>query len=318
MAVPRSLVAATGRCALAVDRLDLRRLAADLRCTADPRRARPTSTGSGSGARRVARLMRERGIAGVSRRGKKRLKTTVPAKEAPSAADLVRREFRPAGSDRLWVADIKYVSIWQGYLFLACVIDAWSRNVVGCSMRDDLRYELGVDALGMAVTRPRPRPGLVHHSDRGSRYTSLAFARRSRRRGSCPAWAAAVTPSTTPSRRASSPRSRPSCSTGTASTAATRPGSRSSTESRASTTADAALDPRRPKPRPLRGNDARRNRRRFRDSRCRLNPRCQRKPGSPTSRHTTVWTAETRRRTGGTTEASAGDRFRIRERAGGS
>jgi putative transposase len=120
------------------------------------------------GRKRVARLMRERGIAGVSRRGKKRFKTTIPGTEAPSAPDLVRRDFRPAGPDRLWVADIKYVSTWQGYLFLACVIDAWSRKVVGWSMRDDLRSELVVDALGMAVTRRRPKTGLVHHSDRGS------------------------------------------------------------------------------------------------------------------------------------------------------
>jgi len=69
------------------------------------------------------------------------------------------------------------VPTWQGYLFLACVIDAWSRRVVGWSMRDDLRSELVVDALGMAVTRRRPQPGLVHHSDRGSQYTSLAFGK---------------------------------------------------------------------------------------------------------------------------------------------
>jgi putative transposase len=138
------------------------------------------------GRKRVARLMRERGIAGVSRRRKKRFKTTIPAKEAPSAPDLVRREFRPPGPDRLWVADVKYVSTWQGYLFLACVIDAWSRKVVGWSMRDDLRAELVVDALGMAVTRRRPKPGLVHHSDRGSQYTSLAFGKTMQEAGILP------------------------------------------------------------------------------------------------------------------------------------
>jgi putative transposase len=138
------------------------------------------------GRKRVARLMRELGIAGVSRRSKKRFKTTIPANEAPSAPDLVRREFRPAGPDRLWVADIKYVSTWQGYLFIACVLDAWSRKVVGWSMRDDLRSELVVDALGMAVTRRRPRPGLVHHSDRGSQYTSLAFGKTMQQAGILP------------------------------------------------------------------------------------------------------------------------------------
>jgi putative transposase len=129
------------------------------------------------GKKRVARLMRELGIEGVSRRGKRRYKTTIPAKETPMALDLVRRSFQAAGPNRLWVADITYVETWEGYLFLACVIDAWSRKVVGWSMRDDLRSELVVDALGMALTRRRPRPGLVHHSDRGSQYTSLAFGK---------------------------------------------------------------------------------------------------------------------------------------------
>jgi putative transposase len=126
--------------------------------------------------KRIARLMRELRIAGVSRR-RKGPRTTVRAREAPAAADLVRRDFRAAGPDRLWVADITYVPSWQGYVFLACVLDAWSRKVVGWSMRDDLKMELALDALGMALTRRRPRPGLVHHSDRGSQYTSLAFGK---------------------------------------------------------------------------------------------------------------------------------------------
>jgi putative transposase len=132
--------------------------------------------GIGVSQKRVARLMRELGIAGVSRR-RKGLKTTVRSREAPAAADLVRRDFRAAGPDRLWVADITYVPTWEGYVFLACVLDAWSRKAVGWSMRDDLRAELALDALGMALTRRRPRPGLVHHSDRGSQYTSLAFGK---------------------------------------------------------------------------------------------------------------------------------------------
>jgi putative transposase len=126
--------------------------------------------------KRIARLMRELGIVGVSRR-RKGPRTTVRSREAPATADLVRRDFRAAGPDRLWVADITYVPTWEGYVFLACVIDAWSRKVVGWSMRDDLRTELALDALGMALTRRRPRPGLVHHSDRASQYTSLAFGK---------------------------------------------------------------------------------------------------------------------------------------------
>ncbi len=129
------------------------------------------------GGKRVARLMRSLGIEGVSRRGKRRYKTTIPANEAPAAPDLVRRSFQAAGPNRLWVADITYVSTWEGFLFLACVIDAWSRRVVGWSMRDDLRSELVVDALGMALTQRKPAAGVVHHSDRGSQYTSLAFGK---------------------------------------------------------------------------------------------------------------------------------------------
>ncbi len=120
--------------------------------------------------KRIARLMRELGIVGVSRR-RKGLKTTLRSREAPAAT------FRASGPDRLWVADITYVPTWEGYVFLACVLDAWSRKVVGWSMRDDLRTELALDALGMALTRRRPRPGPVHHSDRGSQYTSLAFGK---------------------------------------------------------------------------------------------------------------------------------------------
>jgi putative transposase len=135
--------------------------------------------------KRVARLMRELGIAGVSRR-RKGLRTTVRSREAPAAADLLRRDFRASGPDRLWVADITYVPTWEVYVFLACVLDAWSRKVVGWSMRDDLRAELALDALGMALTRRRPRPGLVHHSDRGSQYTSLAFGKTMQTAGVLP------------------------------------------------------------------------------------------------------------------------------------
>lgn len=136
--------------------------------------------------KRIARLMRELGIQGVSRRRKRRPKTTIPAKEAPCAPDLVARSFRSDGPDLLWVADITYVPTWQGFLFLSCVIDAWSRKVVGWSMRDDLRAELVVDALGMALQKRKPAPGLIHHSDRGSQYTSIAFGRQMQEAGVLP------------------------------------------------------------------------------------------------------------------------------------
>jgi putative transposase len=126
--------------------------------------------------KRVARLMRRLGIEGVSRRGKRPV-TTTRAAQAPAADDLVRRQFRAGEPNRLWVADITYVPTREGFLFLAAVIDAFSRRCVGWSMRADLRSELVLDALGMALTHRRPGPGLVHHSDRGSQYTSLAFGK---------------------------------------------------------------------------------------------------------------------------------------------
>jgi putative transposase len=119
------------------------------------------------GRKRVARLMRDLGIEGVSRRGKKR-RTTVPDPKAPPAPDLVERHFVAEALDQLWLADLTYVPTLEGYLFLAVVMDMCSRKIVGWSMRDDLKGELVVDALAMAVTRRRPPAGLVHHSDRGS------------------------------------------------------------------------------------------------------------------------------------------------------
>ncbi len=130
------------------------------------------------GRDRVARLMREVGLQGATR--VKRVRTTRPALVARRPADLVERAFTAAAPDRLWVADITYVPTWQRYVFLACVIDAWSRKVVGWSMRDDLHAELALDALGMALTRRRPRPGLV---DRAPRPAQLPQPRRGEDRG---------------------------------------------------------------------------------------------------------------------------------------
>lgn len=134
------------------------------------------------GRKRVARLMRELGIQGVSRRGKKP-RTTVQAEKAPPAPDLVERRFVADRPNALWLADITYVETVQGYLFLAVVMDMFSRKIVGWSMRDDLKADLVVDALAMAVARRRPPAGLVHHSDRGSQYTSLAFGKTLRESG---------------------------------------------------------------------------------------------------------------------------------------
>jgi putative transposase len=133
------------------------------------------------GRKRVARLMRERGIFGAGRRGGPRTTTRDPARE--SAPDLVDRSFARAEPDRLWVCDIKYVQTGQGFLFLAAVQDVFSRRIVGWSMRDDLRAELVLDALGMAVAARRPAGEVVAHSDHGSQYVSLAYGAYAKRSG---------------------------------------------------------------------------------------------------------------------------------------
>jgi putative transposase len=133
------------------------------------------------GRKRVERLMRAQLISGTVPR--KRAKTTIRVAGVRAAADLVGRDFVPEAPNQLWVADIKYIPTAAGWLYLAAVLDCFSRRVVGWSMRDDLRAELVVDALEMAVARRRPRPGLVHHSDQGTQYVSLLFAERCREAG---------------------------------------------------------------------------------------------------------------------------------------
>jgi putative transposase len=135
------------------------------------------------GRKRVARLMRQLGLQGCSGREGKRPRTTRPDAKAPPAPDLVERRFVADAPNRLWLADITYVPTLEGWLFLAVVEDMFSRKIVGWSMRDDLKADLVVDALAMAVTRRKPPPGLVHHSDRGSQFTSLAFGKTLRDSG---------------------------------------------------------------------------------------------------------------------------------------
>jgi len=128
------------------------------------------------GKKRVARLMRELEIQGVSRR-RGRLRTTIPDTRTAAAPDLVQRDFSASRPDETWVADITYVPTYEGWLFLAAVMDLHSRKIVGWSMRDDLEAPLVVDAISMAIARRKPKPGLVHHSDKGSQYTSIAMGR---------------------------------------------------------------------------------------------------------------------------------------------
>jgi len=128
------------------------------------------------GKKRIARLMRELEIQGVSRR-RGGVRTTTADSKAPPAPDLVNRDFTAAKPDQTWVADITYVPTHEGWLFLAAVMDLYSRKIVGWSMREDLEAPLVVDAISMAIARRKPKPGLVHHSDRGSQYTSIAMGR---------------------------------------------------------------------------------------------------------------------------------------------
>jgi len=133
------------------------------------------------GRKRVERLMRRLGLSGLV--PKRYRRTTIRVPGVRIADDLVERDFDATAPNQLWVADIKYVRSWQGWLYLAAVIDCYSRRVVGWSMRADLEAELVVDALEMAVARRRPIAGLVHHSDQGSQYVSLVFGERCRMAG---------------------------------------------------------------------------------------------------------------------------------------
>ena len=133
-----------------------------------------------AGRKRVARLMRMAAISGVSRR--RAVRTTWRSKESRKAPDLVNRDFSAPVRDRLWVADITYVPTHAGFLYLSVVIDAFSRRVVGWSMANHLRSELVTDALDMALCQRRPDE-VIHHSDQGSPYTSVAFGKRCRQAG---------------------------------------------------------------------------------------------------------------------------------------
>ena len=132
------------------------------------------------GRKRVERLMKAAGIVGVSRR--KAARTTFRDERVRPASDLVDRNFHADEPNRLWVADITYVPTWAGFLYLAVVLDAFSRRIVGWAMGHDLKTQLVLDALNMALTQRRP-VGVIHHSDQGSQYTSIAFGLRCKEAG---------------------------------------------------------------------------------------------------------------------------------------
>ena len=126
--------------------------------------------------KRVARLMRKAGLQGCLRGRRKR--TTRRDLCATPAPDLLKRNFAAAAPNKIWTADITYVHTWEGFLYLAFILDVYSRKVVGWSMATHLRTELVVDALEMALWRRTPDVGLIHHTDRGVQYTALSFSKR--------------------------------------------------------------------------------------------------------------------------------------------
>ncbi len=135
--------------------------------------------------KRVARLMRKDGLRGCMR-GRRRKHTTRQDPLAVPAPDLVERNFTATVLDQLWTADITYLPTDEGFLYLAFILDVYSRKVVGWSMANHLRSELVAAALEMAIHRRNPSAGLIHHSDRGAQYTALSFGKKLEQAGIVP------------------------------------------------------------------------------------------------------------------------------------
>jgi putative transposase len=135
------------------------------------------------GRKRVARLMRAARLRGATLR--KFVVTTLSAAQPPEVADLVERRFYADRPNRLWVADATYIPTWSGFLYLAIVLDVFSRKVVGWAMENHLRTELMLAAIDMAIMMRRPEQ-VIHHSDHGCQYTSYAFGKRCREAGVMP------------------------------------------------------------------------------------------------------------------------------------
>ena len=137
--------------------------------------------GTRVGRKRVARLMRAAGLRGVSRRRGFVVTTQRDRRQRP-APDLVNREFSADGPNQLWVADMTYIPTWAGFIYLAVVVDVWSRRIVGWSFGETMTAELVLAALNMALMLRKPE-GVIHHSDQGSQYTSIAFGNRCKEMG---------------------------------------------------------------------------------------------------------------------------------------
>ena len=144
-------------------------------------RAELIDQGESVSRKRVARLMRGHGIRGISRRRSFTV-TTRRQQGDRKAPDLVQRQFEADRPNRLWVADMTYVPTWAGFIYLAVVLDAWSRRVVGWAIGETMTAELVLSALNMALQQRKPAE-VIHHSDQGSQYASIAFGERCRKMG---------------------------------------------------------------------------------------------------------------------------------------
>lgn len=145
------------------------------------------SIGTRCSRKRVERIMREAGLRGCMR-GKRRATTRRGKGASPAAEDLVKRNFVASAVDKVWVADITYIATLEGFLYLAFILDVYSRRIVGWAMEKHMRSELVEDALAMAVFRRKPQQEdlLVHHSDHGSQYTAVSFGERLKEAGITP------------------------------------------------------------------------------------------------------------------------------------
>lgn len=155
---------------------------------------RLASRGQRTSRKRVARIMRDLGIRGVTRACSKRPSGEKRASRRDGAEDLVHRDFTAGGPNEAWYADITYVRTRRGWLYLAVVMDIWSRMVVGWSMGPRITAELADDALKMAIARRRPPEGCKHHSDHGSQYISLLISKTMRDNGIRPSMGSVSSP----------------------------------------------------------------------------------------------------------------------------
>lgn len=144
--------------------------------------------------KRIARLMAESGWRGATRSAARRGDAEKRASKKESAPDLVKRRFEADGPNRAWFADITYVRTYQGWLYLAVIMDIWSRKVVGWSMSPRMTAELADDALKMAIARRSPHEGCIHHSDHGSQYVSLLIGKTMEESGIRPSMGSVSSP----------------------------------------------------------------------------------------------------------------------------